>query len=148
MRPEHLHTHISPFPESELRLLNECSQIHINNTNIDSLINLRNVLGIDNKCTRYQIHYLQDKNNVPSGLTFSPSSVEMLIKALSSRNDSNNLYVTFEPTEGLPLITGKVLLINYLKPKSLMKVPEGNNSLINQFKLEFRVLRNKYTRKV
>ena len=115
MQPEHLHSHISLFPESQQQLLNECSQIHINNTRIASLINLRNVLGIDNKWTRYQIRYLQDKNNVLSGLTPSSTSAEMLIEALSSRDESNYLYVTFEPTEGLTLMTGKVPLMMYLK---------------------------------
>ena len=73
------------------------------------------MLGIDNKWTRYQIRYLQDKNNVLSSLTTSSTSAEMLIEALSSRDESNYLYVTFEPTEGLTLMTGKVSLMMYLK---------------------------------
>ena len=47
-----------------------------------------------------------------SGLTSNSSSAEMLIEALNTRNDANYLYVTFEPTEGLTLMTSKVILFS------------------------------------
>ena len=47
-----------------------------------------------------------------SGLTSNSSSAEMLIEALNTINDANYLYVTFEPTEGFTIMTGKVISIS------------------------------------
>ena len=90
-----------------MSLLNQCSQININYTRSASLINLRNVLGINNHWTRHQVRYLQNQNDCLSGLDENSSSAEKLINCLKKRNDTNYLYVTFEPSEGLTLMTGK-----------------------------------------
>ena len=108
MDSSHIRTHISLFPEKDLKLITECSQTHINTTRIASLINIRNVLGINNRWTRYQIRYLGEKKNILSGLTSNGSSAELLIEALNDREDTNYLYMTFEPSEGLILMTGEI----------------------------------------
>ena len=111
MDSSHIYTHISLFPEKELQLISECRQIHINTTRTTSLIKLRNILGIHYRWTRCQIRYLAEKNNILSGLTSNSSSVELLIEALNGREDTNYLYMTFEPSEGLILMTGERLIL-------------------------------------
>ena len=46
MESSHIHSHISLFSGKELKLSSECRHIHINNTRTISLINIRNILGI------------------------------------------------------------------------------------------------------
>ena len=106
-----MHSHISLFPENELELVSQCSQININYSRTAALLNVRNILGIVNHWTRYQVRYLHDKNNEFSALNNESSSAEQLIEALSSREDCNFLYVTFNPNEGLMFLTGKVDLL-------------------------------------
>ena len=102
-----MHTHISLFPENELELVSQCSQININCTRTAALLNFRNSLGINNHWTRYQVRYLHDRNNEFSDLNTDSSSAEQLIDTLSSPDDCNFLYVTFSPNEGLMFLTGK-----------------------------------------
>ena len=105
----YIHTFLY-LSKKELKLISECSQIHINNTRTISLINIRNILGIQNQWTRYQIRYLSEINDMLSGLTSNSLSVELLIEALSGRDDTNYLYMTFEPSERLILMTGEKLM--------------------------------------
>ena len=46
-----------------------------------------------------------------SGLTSNSSSAELLIEALNGREDTNYLYMTFESSEGLILMTDKRLIL-------------------------------------
>ena len=45
----HIHSDISLLPKEELKLSKECSQLNMTNSNVSSLINIKNVLGIEIK---------------------------------------------------------------------------------------------------
>ena len=89
----------------------QCSETNINPTRAANLINVRDALGINDKWNRYQIRYLINKRNDIGKLSSNSFSAEQLINSLSLRDDTNYLYVTFEPDEGLVLIGGKNKLI-------------------------------------
>ena len=84
-----LHSHISLFQDKELELAKQCSQIFLSPSRTANLLNLRDVLGIQNQWSRFQIKYILDRDNVSSGLNSNLSSAASLIQTLSNRNDTN-----------------------------------------------------------
>ena len=106
-----MHSHLSLFQDKELELAKQCSQIFLNAYRTANLLNLRDALGIQNQWSRYQIQYIFDRNNVVSGLNSNVSSAAPLIQTLSNRNDTNFLYLTFEPDEDLIFITGEKITL-------------------------------------
>ena len=112
MDATHIHTHISLLPKDEINLAKQCSQLNMSTSNSSTLINIKNVLGIDNNWTRQQIFYqnkLTDRLNKLNSTASSAekaSSAEQLISMFEERLDTNFLYLTYEPTEGLMLMTG------------------------------------------
>ena len=54
--------------------------------------------------------YILDRDNVSSGLNSNLSSAASLIQTLSNRNDTNFLYLTFEPSEGLMFMSGEKIV--------------------------------------
>ena len=72
-----------------------------------SLISIRNALGIENVWTRHQITYKQKLMDGLNNCKPLASSAEKLIEVFENREDVNYLYVTYKPSEGLILMTGK-----------------------------------------
>ena len=55
LTPDHIHSNIELLPEDEIELARQCSQLHLSNSTMASLISIRNALGIDNTWNRHQI---------------------------------------------------------------------------------------------
>ena len=112
MDASHIHTNISLLQKDEIILAKQCSQLNMPSSNMSTLINIKNVLGIHNNWTRQQIYYqnqLTDRLNKLNSTASSAekaSSAEQLISMFDERLDTNFLYLTYEPTEGLMLMTG------------------------------------------
>ena len=108
----HIHTHISLLPKDEITLAKHCSQLNMPSSNTSTLINIKNVLGINNNWTKQQIYYQNkltdrlNKLNSSASSAEKASSAEELISMFDERLDTNFLYLTYEPTEGLMLMTG------------------------------------------
>ena len=125
LTPEHIHSNIELLPNEEIELARQCSQLHMSNSTMASLISIRNALGIDNTWNRHQISYKSKKINGFLNSNPNGSSAQKIIEIFNSRNDVNYLYVTYKPSEGLMLMTGKswhkykflYLLINELSMK-------------------------------
>ena len=83
------------------------------NSNIAALLDIKSVLGIENHWTRHQIYYqnrISDKLKELNSNASSASKVlsaEKLIGMFEDRADTNFMYLTFKPTEGLLMMTGK-----------------------------------------
>ena len=109
----HIHTGISLLPKEELILAKQCSQLNMTNSNVAALLNIKSVLGIEINWTKHQIYYqdrlsdkLKELNSNASSAT-KASSAKKLIGMFEERSDTNFLYLTFKPTEGLLMMTGK-----------------------------------------
>ena len=119
MDTAHIHTNVHMLPKDEIELARQCSQLNMTNSNMASLINIRDVLNVNNNWTRHQIYYNNRKDELnklnSSVSTYSKaSSAEKLISMFHERSDTNFLYLTFEPTEGLMLMTGKYKALDHL----------------------------------
>ena len=113
MDASHIHTSLNLLPKDEITLAKQCSQLNMTNSNMASLINIRNVLGAHNNWTRHQIYYqnqmMEKLKNLNSTVSRAQkaSSAEKLISMFEEWSDTNFLYLTYEPTKGLMLMTGK-----------------------------------------
>ena len=105
---EHIHTNIKLMPKNEIELAKQCSQLNLTNSTTASLVSIQNALGVGNTWTRHQIYYKSKIDNGMHNLTKHASSAEKLIQSFDNRNDVNYLYLTFKPSEGLMLMTGKL----------------------------------------
>ena len=120
MDNSHIHTTLNLLPQDEITLAKQCSQLNMTTSNMSSLINIRDVLGVNNNWTRHQIYYQNrinelNKLNSTASRDAKASSAEKLISMFKERSDTNFLYLTFEPTEGLMLMIGNYNVIsNYL----------------------------------
>ena len=116
MDASHIHTNLNLLPKDEILLAKQCSQLNMTSSNMASLVNIRDVLGIENNWTRHQIYYKNKLSQQVKQLNADASSAEKLIAAFEKRLDTNFLYMTFKPTEGLMLMTGMIcfdFLIRY-----------------------------------
>ena len=57
MDASHIHTNINLLPKEEITLAKQCSQLNMTSSNMASLVNIRNVLGVENNWTRHQLYY-------------------------------------------------------------------------------------------
>ena len=57
MDASHIHTNLNLLPKDEILLAKQCSQLNMTSSNMASLVNIRDVLGIENNWTRHQIYY-------------------------------------------------------------------------------------------
>ena len=94
--------------EEERELARQCSQICFPASSTSALLSIRNNLGVNLTWKEEQIRYLTKKDrDVLYNLRQDASSAENLINSFSTRDDVNYLYVTFDQTEGMLLLTGK-----------------------------------------
>ena len=112
MDSSHIHTSLNMLPPEEIEMAKEGSQLNMTDSNTASLINIRDVLGVNNNWTRHQIFYQNRKHelntlNSTASEYAKASSAEKLICMFQAREDTNFLYLTYEPSEGLMLMTGK-----------------------------------------
>ena len=106
MLPAHIHTNISLLPEKEIEIAKQCSQLNLTSTTMASLISIQNALGIDNTWNRHQIFYKSRQLKEVNAPTSNDTSASKLIALFENRKDTNYLYVTFKPEEGLMMMTG------------------------------------------
>ena len=113
MDASHIHTNVNLLPKVEITLAKQCSQLNMTSSNMAALVNIRNVLGVENNWTRHQLYYqnrLSEKLrtlNSNASSAEKASSAENLIGMFEQRTDTNFMYLTFNPTEGLMLMKGK-----------------------------------------
>ena len=101
--------------EEERELARQCSQICFPASSTSALLSIRNNLGVNLTWKEEQIRYLTKKDrDVLYNLKEDASSAENLINSFSVREDVNYLYVTFDPTEGMVLLTGKCSYLHYV----------------------------------
>ena len=101
--------------EEERELARQCSQICFPASSTSALLSIRNNLGVNLTWKEEQIRYLTKKDrDVLYNLKEDASSAENLINSFSAREDVNYLYVTFDPTEGMVLLTGKCSYLHYV----------------------------------
>ena len=118
MDASHIHTNVNLLPKDEITLAKQCSQLNMSSSNMAALVNIRNVLGIENNWTRHQLYYqnrLSEKlKQLNSDLSSAEkaSSAEQLIRMFEERSDTNFMYLTYQPTEGLMLMTGTNLKLH------------------------------------
>ena len=113
LSPSHIHTQISMMPPKEIELAKNCSQINMTNSSMASLVSIRDALGIGNTWNRFQIRYQNKIFSDLNDLEPDASSAEKLIKTFQKRTDCNYLYVTYKPSEGLVMMTGKMYVPDY-----------------------------------
>ena len=114
MDSSHIHTSLNMLPPDESTIAKQCSQLNMTYSNIGSLINIRDVLCVNNNWTRHQVFYKTRKDelknlNSTASKDAKASSAEKLISMFEERRDTNFLYLTYEPSEGLMLMTGKCI---------------------------------------
>ena len=114
MDASYIHTNINLLPKEEIVLAKQCSQLNMTSSNMASLVNIRNVLGVENNWTRHQIYYKNKLSQQIKQLNANASSAEKLIVAFEKRSDVIFLYMTFQPTEGLMLMTGEIYLLFFM----------------------------------
>ena len=112
MDASHIHTNINLLPKAEIALAKQCSQLNITCSNMASLVNIRNVLGVENHWTRHQLYYQNRLSQQLKQLNCNASSAEKLIDTFEKRTDTNFMYLTFQPTEGLMLMTGNHVMFH------------------------------------
>ena len=119
MDASHIHTNISLLPKAEITMAKHCSQLNMTCSNMAALVNIRNVLGVENNWTRHQLYYqnrlsenLRSLNSNASNAE-KASSAEKLIRMFEERSDTNFMYLTYNPTEGLVLMKGKKKFLYY-----------------------------------
>ena len=85
----------------------ECNQVTINAEKIVQLISLRNKYGTNTIWTRDQIYYVQKRTDPLSGLNCNASSATTLIELCQLDPDINYLYMTYDRSNKLVMLTGK-----------------------------------------
>ena len=94
--------------EEERELARQCAQICFPASSTSALLSIRNNLGVNLTWKEEQIRYLTKKDrDVLYNLREDASSAVNLINSFSTRDDVNYLYITFDPTEGMLLLTGE-----------------------------------------
>ena len=104
MNSSHLDCSTKFLSPEEIALAKNCAQIHMNCTMTSELLSVRNYLGLNNQWSRHQIYYMENRMKT---LTSNSSSAESLVNSIGDRTDVNYLYITFKPSEGLMILTGK-----------------------------------------
>ena len=112
MDASYIHTNINLLPKAEIALAKQCSQLNMTSSNMASLVNIRNVLGVENHWTRHQLYYQNRLSQQLKQLNCNASSAEKLIDTFEKRTDTNFMYLTFQPTEGLMLMTGNHVMFH------------------------------------
>ena len=108
---EDLTSSLDLLDDDELALAKQCSQICFTASSTSTLLSIRNKLGLNLSWTESQMRYLSNKDKeVLHNLSPDASTAENLINSFASRNDVNFLYVTFHPSYGMTLLTGKLVL--------------------------------------
>ena len=93
--------------EEEQELMSQCNQVSIQSTKIAELTTQRNKHGTDTIWSRNQIYYVQNREDPLSLLNSNVSSASKVIEYCRSDSDINYLYMTFDSTNKLTLLTGK-----------------------------------------
>ena len=105
--PGHITCSISMLSEEEQELMSQCNQVSIKSTKIAELTTQRNKHGTDTIWSRNQIYYVQNREDPLSLLNSNVSSASKVIEYCRSDSDINYLYMTFDSTNKLTLLTGK-----------------------------------------
>ena len=105
--PEHISCSINMLNEEDHQLMRECNQVTINAAKITQLISLRNKYGTNTIWTRDQIYYVQKRTDPLSGLNCNASSATRLIEFCQLDPDINYLYMTYDRSNKLIMLTGK-----------------------------------------
>ena len=102
--PSLLRTSLKMLSAEELEIAKNCAQIQLAASTTAELLAMRNYLGVNNIWSRHQIYYMENKFK---GLNQSALSAKALISSFQQMKDVNYLYVAYQPSEGLMLMTGK-----------------------------------------
>ena len=97
------------MPQKESELAKQYSQLNLTDTTVVSCVSIRGTIGTGNAWNRHKIH---SENKIISGiqdLESDTSSAEKRIATFNERTDCNYVYLTYEPLEGLVMMTGKTL---------------------------------------
>ena len=110
--PAHISCSINKLNEEDYKLMSECNQVTINVTKIAQLISLRNQYGTNIIWTRDQIYYVQKRIDPLSGLNCNASSASRLIQFCELDLEINYLYMTYDNSNKLIMLTGKPYKFN------------------------------------
>ena len=93
--------------EEEQDLMSQCNQSSMKSTKIAELTTERNMHGTDTIWSRNHVYYIQNCEDPISLLNSNVSSASKVIEYCRSDPDINYLYMTFDSTNQLTLLTGK-----------------------------------------
>ena len=93
--------------EEEKLLMNQCTQVSINGTNSARFASHRNQFGSKTMWSRNQVYHIQNRNIPISKLSSNASSDSRLIEYCELDPDINLLYMTYDLSNHLMMLTGK-----------------------------------------
>lgn len=92
--------------KNEEQLANQCPQLGFNTTATSALSTKRNESGLDLTWKLTQIDsYNRKLRNSITKMTAKTSTAALLLETFEARDDVNFLYVTYNPTESLMILS-------------------------------------------
>ena len=108
MSTSNLVAEVDLMPKEDRELVKSCGQLNFTATSVSNLLTIQDRLGMHINWDVDQIRHLTKKDHViKSQLDKTASSAENLVATFATREDVNYLYVTFNVTDGLMLLTEK-----------------------------------------